>query len=86
MKMRNINSHIIIIIVLYCIVLCGQTDLADPNSSCYLSLVDDLEWDDKLVTNCLDSSNPSPTRKKGAGDYCPNPDSQVYVSLICVYI
>ena len=61
----------VIHIVLYCIVLCGQTDLADPNSSCYLSLVDDLEWDDKLVTNCLDSSNPSPTRKKGAAIIVP---------------
>ena len=34
--------------------------------------------------NCLDSANPSPARSKGPGNYCPNPDSQVYVSLIFV--
>ena len=31
--------------------------------------------------NCSDAANPSPARKKGRGNYCPNPDSQVYVSL-----
>ena len=34
--------------------------------------------------NCLDSANPSPARSKGPGNYCPNPDSQVHVSLIFV--
>ena len=34
--------------------------------------------------NCLDSANPSPAKRKGPGNYCPNPDSQVYVSLIFV--
>ena len=31
--------------------------------------------------NCLDAANPSPARRKGLGNYCPNPDSQVHVSL-----
>ena len=49
----------------------GITDLADSYSSCYLSLVDGLQWDDKLVTNCLDLSNPSPTRNRGEAIIVP---------------
>ena len=35
--------------------------------------------------NCLGPANPSPASRKGPGSYCPNPDSQVYVSLITVF-
>ena len=36
--------------------------------------------------NCSDSEYPSPASRKGPGNYCPNPDYQVYVSLIYMYI